>query len=140
MPTTPQLLILGNGFDLQCGLHSSYKDFFRQTILDTTAESFGLCQMQAGVSGFWEELLFGYYTINKKDDYSWCVVETIIQDTLWTICFGKYKSEVNLMHGLWNEAINCLWGKQDPEGWAKNLTPIDKYIFMYCYGFFMVIN
>lgn len=26
------LVILGNGFDLNCGLHSSYKDFFKHQI------------------------------------------------------------------------------------------------------------
>ena len=35
-----QLLILGNGFDLHCGLKSSYKDFFRSEILDTIGERY----------------------------------------------------------------------------------------------------
>ena len=59
-PTTTQLLILGNGFDVHCGLRSTYKDFFRSSILDTIGEQFGLKQLQAGVSGFWEVLLLEY--------------------------------------------------------------------------------
>ena len=39
---TSQLLILGNGFDLHCGLKSSYFDFFQSTILDTISERFGI--------------------------------------------------------------------------------------------------
>ena len=58
---TTQLLILGNGFDLHCGLKSSYGDFFRTVILDTICERFGRAQMKDGVSGFWEGLLLEYY-------------------------------------------------------------------------------
>ncbi len=60
-----QLLILGNGFDLHCGLPSSYKSFFEFSILDTHGEHFGLKQLKAGVSGFWENLLLEY----KQLDY-----------------------------------------------------------------------
>ena len=53
-----QLLILGNGFDLHCGLKSSYKDFFRSEILDTIGERYGLQQSKRGeVFGFWENSL-----------------------------------------------------------------------------------
>lgn len=67
-----QLLILGNGFDVHCGLKSQYKDFFRSEILDTRSEPFGIIQTKAGVSGFWEEILLEYYKIKNKDDYNWC--------------------------------------------------------------------
>lgn len=104
--TTPQLLILGNGFDRQCGLDSDYKSFFRQEILDTTTENFKVYKMQAGVSGFWEELLFGYYIVYKNTDYKWSDVETIIKNTLWTVCFGNAKSEPALIYGLWYNALD----------------------------------
>ena len=80
-----QLLIIGNGFDLHCGLKSAYKDFFQSTILDTIGERFGLQQMKAGVSGFWETLLFGYYTTFGKVNYNWCDIETIIKNTVLCI-------------------------------------------------------
>lgn len=138
MPSTKQLLILGNGFDINCGLKSRYEHFFRKKILDTTTESFGVCKMQAGVTGFWEELLFGYYTVYKNTDYNWADVETIIKDTLWTICFGNKRLESNIIDGIWNEAIKCLWYKQDPESWAKDIkSSIDNYLFMYCYTFYL---
>ena len=33
-----QLLIIGNGFDLACGLKSSYKDFFYDLYIDNPAK------------------------------------------------------------------------------------------------------
>ena len=57
-----QLLILGNGFDLHCGLKSAYKGFSQSTILDSIGGRFGLQQMKANVTGFWETLLFRYYS------------------------------------------------------------------------------
>ena len=82
---TAQLLIIGNGFDLHCGLKSAYNDFFQSTILDTNDSNFGLAQMKAGVSGFWETLLFGYYTTFGKVNYNWCDIETIIKNTVWLL-------------------------------------------------------
>lgn len=59
---TSQLLILGNGFDLHCGLQSSYKDFFQSTILDTIGERFALLQMKA------DQLINTYgKTLSNKD-------------------------------------------------------------------------
>ena len=76
---TSQLLILGNGFDLHCGLKSSYKDFFQSTILDTIGKQFALHRMKAGVSGFWETLLFGYYKIHSgNSDYNLCDIDNIL--------------------------------------------------------------
>ena len=138
MSSTTQLLILGNGFDRQCGLDSHYEAFFRRTILDTIGERFDLCQMQAGVSGFWETMLFVYYTVYKNTDYKWSDVETIINDILCAISFGSHQAGTNLMYGLWNEAIKCIVHKQDPEEWAKSLTNlIDCNLFMYCYSFYL---
>lgn len=56
MPSS-QLLILGNGFDLHCGLKSSYKDFFQSSILDNIGVQYGLRQKKAEAIGFWENLL-----------------------------------------------------------------------------------
>lgn len=81
-----QLLILGNGFDLHCGLMSSYKDFFQDTLLDTCGEDFNWIRMKAGVAGFWESLLLEYYKKYRNINYNWCDIETIIKKTLLTIC------------------------------------------------------
>lgn len=77
-----QLLVLGNGFDLHCGLKSSYRDFFRSEILDTYSERCGYPKLKESCQGFWENLLFEYYKKNDKADYTWCVIENIIKDTL----------------------------------------------------------
>lgn len=91
-----QLLILGNGFDLHCGLKSSYKDFFRIEILDTIGEQFDLQQLKRGqIFGFWESLLLEYYKLYGSQDYNWCDVEKIIKDTLLSIHFGKSKEKLN---------------------------------------------
>ena len=85
-----QLLILGNGFDLHCGLKSSYKDFFKSAVLDNIGKRFGLIQMKATAEAenFWINLLFQYYKEFKTYDYNWCDVEKIIKDTLLT--FGNH--------------------------------------------------
>ena len=80
-----QLLILGNGFDAHCGLKSTYKEFFQSAILDPNGKVYGLKQLQAGISGFWESLLLEYYKVDEKDDYNWCDIEEIIKNTLYLI-------------------------------------------------------
>ena len=119
---TSQLVILGNGFDLQCGLKSSYKDFFRQAILDTTTINFGVKKMQAGVSGFWENLLLEYFIQYGDKDYKWCDIEDIIKNTLQSINNKEFHS-----------AFICVYNKRDPIEDAKHIDDkIRRYIFMYC--------
>ncbi len=94
MPSS-QLLILGNGFDLHCGLKSSYKDFFQSSILDNIGVQYGLRQKKAEAIGFWENLLNEYYKKFGNDNYRWCDIETIIKDTVLTIeeiAFNAIKS------------------------------------------------
>lgn len=91
---TRQLLILGNGFDLHCGLKSSYKDFFRSEIFYSANESFGLKLLQPGVSGFWESLLLEYYKLYGKQDFNWCDIETIIKETLFYVFMPQSKGKI----------------------------------------------
>lgn len=105
---TTQLLILGNGFDLQCGLKSSYKDFFRSAILDTAGAHFGLQQTKANVSGFWEGLLLAYYKSYGEKNYNWCDIESIIKTTLWSICFGFFETQANINDGIWKKAVKTI--------------------------------
>lgn len=132
---TSQLIILGNGFDLQCGLKSSYEQFFRSTILDTTGESFNLIQLKRDVkdAGFWENLLIEYYKEKKVIDNKWCAVETIIKDNLWLICFGKkLEDKLNINLGIWKTAFNCTI-----KGYQNIYTdPIESFLFNYCFRFF----
>lgn len=127
-----QLLILGNGFDLHCGLKSSYKDFFRSEILDTIGEPFGLKRRQAGVSGFWESLLLEYYKLHDIEDYKWCDIETIIRDTLLSIYFGKSKEKLN--QGICFQAslyVHNLHATLHLE----EFNSIELFLFNYCVEF-----
>ena len=118
-----QLLILGNGFDLHCGLKSSYKDFFQSTILDTIGGRYGLQQMKAGVSGFWETLLFEYYTNFGKTDYNWCDIEKIIKNTILTIRDKDFK--FNLLR-IVNQGENLN------AAFIKTSNSIWKFLYQYC--------
>ena len=131
-----QLLVLGNGFDLHCGLKSSYKDFFRYTILDTIGERFNLAQMKAGVSGFWEGLLMEYYKTFGNIDYSWCDIESIIKETLYFIYCGNNKELVDVNNGLWLKALNStVYRRNPPEELNSINDPIKRYLFTCCFNF-----
>lgn len=128
---TTQLLILGNGFDLQCKLKSSYEDFFKNVLLDTLGEHFGLKQLRAGVSGFWENLLLEYYIKNEDKRYKWCDIESIIKETLLTI-FNKQS------YIFCTYILDCAKGKQDANYAFSNLkSPIHRYIYKYLMNFFV---
>ncbi|MBD5583653.1 MAG: hypothetical protein HDQ88_01020 [Clostridia bacterium] len=131
---TSQLIILGNGFDVHCGLKSKYQDFFRSVILDTIGEVYGLKQLQAGVSGFWESLLLEYYKLNNKDDYKWCDIEKIIKDTLLTIYFGSDSLDKNINQGIYGKAAKYLNNFTVGLGLEK-LNSIEKFLFDYCVKF-----
>lgn len=123
-----QLLILGNGFDLHCGLKSSYKDFFQSTILDTIGGRYGLPQMKAGVSGFWETLLFGYYTTFGKVNYNWCDIETIIKNTVLAIG--------NRNKGLAFEALESVKRREDPNEIKSVYGTIEHFLYIKCMSIF----
>lgn len=123
-----QLLILGNGFDLHCGLKSSYKDFFQSTILDTIGGRYGLQQMKAGVSGFWETLLFEYYTTFGKVNYNWCDIETIIKNTVLAIG--------NRNKGLAFEALESVKRREDPNEIKSVYGTIEHFIYTNCMSIF----
>lgn len=123
-----QLLILGNGFDLHCGLKSSYKDFFQSTILDTIGGRYSLQQMKAGVSGFWETLLLGYYTTFSKVNYNWCDIETIIKNTVLAIG--------NRNKGLAFEALESVKRREDPNEIKSVYGTIEHFIYINCMSIF----
>lgn len=123
-----QLLILGNGFDLHCGLKSAYKDFFQSTILDTIGGRYGLPQMKAGVSGFWETLLFGYYTTFGKVNYNWYDIETIIKNTVLAIG--------NRNKGLAFEALESVKRREDPNEIKSVYGTIEHFLYIKCMSIF----
>lgn len=139
---TAQLLILGNGFDLQCGLKSSYNDFFRNTILDTISENFGLKQTNPGmVYGFWEHLLFEYYQKYGEQNYRWCDIEKIIKDTLWLILFEPWNKDMNPNLTIFKKAIDISFYNYDPITEAETTEdPIRKYLLTYCVAYLNFIK
>ncbi len=139
-----QLLILGNGFDLQCGLRSSYEDFFNSVIIDNIGKGFGLQQMKPDCTGFWETLLFYYYRRNGNSRYKWCDIEKIIKNTLWIIYYGDKDKLINSKKSLWEEVKLCAEAKQIPEQYAhsivKNTEEQIKYLFSYCVKYILSLN
>lgn len=134
---TNQLLILGNGFDLHCGLKSSYKDFFRNAILDTPDENFDVIQKKTSATGFWEGLLFEYYRQLGGDNYNWCDIETIIKNTLWYIYYGDNEKATEIHKGLWRKALNSMIIGRNPNEVINSVeSPINRYIFTYCFDCF----
>lgn len=124
-----QLLILGNGFDLHCGLKSSYKDFFQSSILDTIDGRFGVQQMKAGVSGFWENLLFGYYLKSGKFNYNWCDIETIIKNTVLAI--GSHSK------GIAFSALESVKRGEDTDDTTQSMQDmIEQFLYMSCMSFY----
>ena len=124
-----QLLILGNGFDLHCGLKSAYKDFFQSTILDTIGGRYGLQQMKAGVSGFWETLLFRYYSKSGKFNYNWCDIETIIKNTVLAI--GSHSK------GIAFSALESVKRGEDPDDTTQSMQDmIEQFLYMSCISFY----
>lgn len=128
MANSTQLLILGNGFDLHCGLKSSYDNFFKSAIVDKQGGHFGIKQLKAGVSGFWENLLLEYYKVYGDKNYNWCYIESIIQNTI-----------LDIRQELWSP-IQCGYNNnQDPVMYYRGANPIDIYVLRYC-GWFLQNN
>lgn len=88
-----QLLIIGNGFDLACGLKSSYKDFFDNYLKAISSTNSKM---------YWERYFQKTsYLNNNNDDYSWTDIETQIFIQLQNVEFLiennllKYKYYLN---------------------------------------------
>lgn len=64
-----QLMIIGNGFDLACGLRSSFSDFFA-----TRYDKDGNCLLSPDGLTAWDIILSGV----EEDDPLWCDVEAIV--------------------------------------------------------------
>lgn len=122
---TSQLLIIGNGFDLHCGLKSTYKDFFKNAILNTTTENFILKQLKPGVKGFWESLLLEYYKNYNDLNYNWCDIETIIKNTLLLIG-GNNKSFA------FKALESSRKGKDFYTATLNINDPIEKFLYTHC--------
>lgn len=126
--STLQLLIIGNGFDLHCGLKSSYRDFFRSAILNPIGGELALKRQKAQFIGFWENLLIKYYECNQYDNYSWCDIESIIKKTLEMI----YVKSEHCEKGLWTYALYATENNIDLNNSELDFSIIEEYILECC--------
>ena len=85
-------------------------------------------QMKAGVSGFWETLLFGYYTTFGKVNYNWCDIETIIKNTVLAIG--------NRNKGLAFEALESVKRREDPNEIKSVYGTIEHFLYIKCMSIF----
>lgn len=129
-----QLLIIGNGFDLQCELKSSFKDYFEyvknkmdtkdETLLDGYSIKLGNVlpnsEFYLKYSSFWDCYFLSLSLLEKNDDYSWCNVEKQIEifltpskngsignidaDILFNLLFLISLNEIS--NHNWNDQLN----------------------------------
>lgn len=78
------LIVIGNGFDLSCGLASSFKDFFepRMKVIDSLVSEEGTCDFEAikarGLTA-WDLILRSRKDMEARAfNVNWCDVETAI--------------------------------------------------------------
>lgn len=99
-----QLLIIGNGFDLACGLKSTYKDFFDNYLKSISSNNSKM---------YWEQYFKKIsYLNNNNDDYSWTDIETQIFVQLQNIEFlienNLLKSKYYVNKNELKEQINFI--------------------------------
>lgn len=131
-PDWHQLIVIGNGFDLECGLPSTYRDFFesRSCLMEEAGQAsssarsnWGRALRDAGIS-VWELILQC-----KVDEY-WYGIETAIKD--WVVTHRtSEKSFLNLPTEILR-AVRADTGKQggasDAESTDATLELIVRYI------------
>ena len=100
-PNWQQLIILGNGFDLQCGLRSRFGDFFRsrferiESIQDYSKETWKSLIKDSDLT-VWD------FILEANIDGSWCDVEGTIES--WVLSAAGPKTRSSL---FWC-ALNCM--------------------------------
>jgi len=123
------LLIIGNGFDVACGLKSRYSDFFDACIQG----KYGMIDIGHMLrksmfppKNFWQNLLLVYAWNVGTNDYFWCNIEDIIQKTLYQINNGIPNSDYHsaLYYRAW-----CAKASEDFEQILED--PIIKHILIY---------
>ncbi len=85
--------------------------------------------MKTNVTGFWEKLLFIYYSKFGKFNYNWCDIETIIKNTVLAI--GNHNE------GLAFGALESVKRREDPNDTAKSiLGTIEQFLYINCMSIF----
>ncbi|MCL1950297.1 MAG: bacteriophage abortive infection AbiH family protein [Turicibacter sp.] len=116
-----QLIILGNGFDLSCGLKSSYKDFFEWHFKDTIEEekrlnekntygSYQSFDLAFDMENNWDKI---FWSKKPSETYRyWADIESVIKETVETIreketeFFTRAFSDLYLLEDRFIEFMN----------------------------------
>lgn len=114
-----QLLIIGNGFDLNCGLKSSYIDFYDACIRKKTFED--------EPNNFWQRLLCQYNKTNYSSNNNWCDIEEIIRETLHSV---NYYGGTPIFRIAWQYTSQ----REDPIFYEND--PIYNFILRYCVKYY----
>jgi len=135
-----QLLIIGNGFDLACGLKSKYIDFYNAVIKDKYKFDFinnNIWALDQFIEAknctnipekdFWQYLLTCYSKSEEKSqNYNWCNIEDIIRKTLRSI---------NINPNYCDEA----WRLLEVNNYEININDeIHGFILSYCVKYFEI--
>lgn len=83
-----QLLIIGNGFDLACGLKSRYNDFFYD-LYKENSQNYSIAEN----NNYWYKLFKGLVKFNEKSILGWTDVESQILTELMNVEF-LYNSDL----------------------------------------------
>lgn len=128
-----QLIILGNGFDLHCGLKSDYESFFSDVILD---DNTAVKRIKSSISGFWEEFLYLYFEVYGNEK-RWCDVESIIKDVISLLVFGKSDKLGKTTSSITYSALLCARNNKDASyEFRRCENPFEKYLICSCEKFF----
>ena len=87
---TKQLLIIGNGFDLACGLKSKYNDFFYD-LYKKNPQNYSITEK----NNYWHKLFKGLVKFNEKSILGWTDIELQILTELMNVEF-LYNSDLFL--------------------------------------------
>ena len=117
--TINQLIILGNGFDLECGLHSSFSDYYgtRQNNLEEWLKAESNGQESHNIS-VWDFI----FAKEHENNPSWTDVESTIADWICKLHGPKdlSQSQQDWLHKFINDNAKTL-SEDDYNNWREKL-------------------
>ena len=130
-----QLIILGNGFDLQCGLKSKFGDFFKPRFeVIAGIESYSTAAWKTVLED--SDLTLWDFILEANIDDAWCDVEGEIES--WILSYSNQNSKTSLFWGalettkrtdLFTDGMACtVWC----EGGKRLLGEEDDKTHLFC--------
>lgn len=134
-PSWRQLIILGNGFDLQCGLHSRFGDFFKPRFEAIAGiESYSRSAWESIVE--YSDLTLWDFILEANLDDAWCDVEGEMER--WILSYSDQNPKTSLFWGalkatkcanLFTDGITCtVWR----EGRRRLASEEDDRTHLFC--------